>query len=475
MRRLPPTLLSQLADVVGRDHVLAAPDAVAGYCVDWTGRFRGATEAVVRPGSAAEVAAVVTLCREHGVALVPQGGNTGLVGGSVPLAGEVVLSLRRLASVADVDERAGQLTAGAGTTVAGVQQAARDAGWAYGVDFASRDAATVGGSIATNAGGLRVLRYGDTRAQVVGVEAVLGDGSVVSHLGGLVRDNSGYHLPSLFCGSEGTLGVVTAARLRLVPPAPQRVVALLAFGTVDAAVVAAADLRHHVRSLEAAELFLAGGLELVRGVHRLPAPFPVRYEAFLLAEAADTRSPLDELTAAIESLHDVAAVELAVEAPRRSELWRYREGHTEAINTLGPPHKLDVALPASRLAEFLQRVPAVVGKLRPGAATWLFGHVSDGNVHVNVTGVAPEDDTVDDAVLRLAAELGGTISAEHGIGTAKRAYLGLNRSPAEVAAFLAVKRAFDPDGILNPNVLLPSAAGTPLRTGPPASNAAKSG
>ncbi len=454
----------QLEEIVGRPHVLTDREVIAGFCVDWTGRFRGATEVVVRPGSTAEVAAVVSVCRQHGVALVPQGGNTGLVGGSVPLDGELVVSLRRLAAISDVDPRTGQLTADAGSTLAEVQRAASGADWGYGVDFASRDTATVGGSIATNAGGLRVIRYGDTRAQVVGVEAVLGDGSVVSHLGGLVRDNSGYHLPSLFCGSEGTLGIVTRARLRLVPPARVRVAALLAFDDLDGAVTAAADLRHHVRSLEAAELFVASGLELVCRTEHLPAPFPTAHPAYLLAEAADARSPFDDLSGALSSLSalaEVADVAVAVDEARRAELWRYREGHTAAINTLGPPHKLDVALPGPRLAEFLREVPAAVAAMRPTADTWLFGHAADGNVHVNVTGIPPDDDAVDEVVLRLAADMGGTVSAEHGIGTAKRAYLGLNRSPAEIAAFRALKRAFDPDGILNPNVLLPSALSGP--------------
>ena len=450
-----PELLAQLGDAVGPDHVLTDPEVIAGYCVDWTGRFRGATAAVVQLASTVEAAAVVAICRRHGVALVPQGGNTGLVGGSVPLAGELVLSLRRMSAIADVDDQAGQLAAGAGATLAGVQEAAEAMGWAYGVDFASRDTATVGGSIATNAGGLRVIRYGDTRAQVVGIEAVLGDGSVVSHLGGLVRDNSGYHLPSLFCGSEGTLGVVTAARLRLVPPVRERVVALVAFDTIDAAVVAAFELRHHVRSLEAVELFLASGLDLVCRVDNVPHPFASPHLALLLVEAGADRSPLDDLAAAVDSLEGVADATVAVDEPRRHELWHFRERHPRAISSLGSPHKLDVALPNAHLAEFLRRVPDAVAEVAPAASSWLFGHAADGSVHVNVTGLSPDDNVVDDTVLRLAAELGGTISAEHGIGSAKRAYLRLNRSPTEVAAFRAVKRALDPDGILNPNVLLP--------------------
>ena len=450
----PP--LSELAEVVGPAHVLTDPGVVAGYCVDWTGRFRGATAAVVRPGSTVDVAEVVSWCRRHGVAVVAQGGNTGLVGGAVPLAGEVVLSLRRLDGV-EADADAGQLTAGAGTTLAGVHRAAAASGWAYGVDFASRDSATVGGAVATNAGGARVLRHGDTRAQVLGVEAVLGDGSVVSHLGGLVKDNTGYHLPSLLCGSEGTLGVVTKARLRLVPRTDERVTALLAFDRVEAAVTAAAELRRHLASLDAAELFLDAGLRLVCATTGSPRPFPSSHAAYLLVEAAAAVDPVDDVAAAVDGLPHVAAVAVAVDSLRSAELWRYREAHAEALATLGPPHKLDVTLPGAALAEFVGAVPGVVSALAPAARTWLFGHVCDGNVHVNVTGVAPGDEAVDDAVLRLVAGLGGSISAEHGIGTAKRRWLPLARSDAEIAAFRAVKRALDPDGVLNPNVLLPPA------------------
>ncbi|MGH9178270.1 MAG: FAD-binding oxidoreductase [Acidimicrobiales bacterium] len=454
---IPPSLEPRLVEVVGRGHVLTDPDVTAGWCVDWTGRFRGATPAVARPASTAEVAAVVGVCRELGVALVPQGGNTGLVGGGVPLNGEVVLSLQRLSNVGAVDAGAGQVTAGAGATVADVHDAAGAAGWAYGVDFASRDSATVGGSVATNAGGLRVMRHGDTRAQLLGVEAVLGDGSVVSHLGGLVKDNTGYHLPSLLCGSEGTLGVVTAARLRLVPPAAERVTALLAFAGAADAVAGAGVLRRLTGSLEALELFLEEGLALVCGALGLGRPFAAAHGAYLLVESAGPGTVLEELAGAVAALGAVADVAVATDSLRRAELWRYREGHTEAINTLGPPHKLDVTLPAGRLAEFIAEVPAVVAAV-PGAATaatWLFGHVGDGNVHVNVTGVRPDDDAVDAAVLELVAAMAGSISAEHGIGRAKRAWLHLGRSQAELDAFRALKRALDPDGILNPNVLLP--------------------
>jgi FAD/FMN-containing dehydrogenase len=440
---------------VGPANVLVDEDVLASYTVDWTGRFRGSTPAVVRPASTSEVAAVVALCREHGVPLVPQGGNTGMVGGGVPLHGELVLSLRRIAGVGPVDAVGGQLTACAGATLAAVQDAARQAGWAYGVDLGGRDSATVGGNVATNAGGLRVLRYGDTRAQVLGCEAVLGTGDEVSHLGGLLKDNTGYALHSLMCGSEGTLGVVTAVRLRLVPPAPARMVAVLGFGTTTAAVGAAQELRRSLPSLSAAELMVRPGVDLVCRVRGAPLPLAAAHEAYLLIEASAAEDPTADVARAVGSLPGVEDVAVAVDPAPVAALWRYREGHTEAINSLGAPHKLDVTLPQAVLAEMVERLPSVVRAIAPDADVWIFGHVGDGNVHVNVTGVAPDDERVDDAVFRAVADAGGSISAEHGIGTAKRKWLHLNRSAAELAAFAAVKRALDPDGILNPHVLVP--------------------
>jgi FAD/FMN-containing dehydrogenase len=337
-----------------------------------------------------------------------------------------------------------------------VQAAARSAGWDYGVDWAARDTATVGGSVATNAGGLRVLRYGDTRAQLMGIEAVLADGSVVSHLGGLVKDNTGYDLASLLCGSEGTLAVVTAARLRLVPRYDERVVALLAFASADEVIDAVGALRRALPSLEAAELFLEDGLALVCSSFGLPRPL-TSAPAYLLVECAEHADPAPSLAGAVDALGAAPLdVAVATDLPRRAELWRYREAHTDAINRLGPPHKLDVTLPAAAIASFLSEVPRRIDAVASGARTWLFGHAADGNVHVNVTGVAPDDERVDEAVLSLVAALGGAISAEHGIGTAKRRRLHLNRSPAELAAMRAIKHALDPRATLNPNVLLPA-------------------
>jgi FAD/FMN-containing dehydrogenase len=452
---LAPDVLADLRDVVGDAHVLTAPDLTESYAVDWTGRFRGLAAAVVRPGAVDEVSAVVRVCAAAGAAIVPQGGNTGLVGGSVPLAGEVVCSLRRLDGLGPVDARAAQVTAEAGVTLARLQEHARAAGWEYGVDLGARESATVGGTVATNAGGVHVLRYGSTRRQVVGVQAVLADGSVIDGLDGLEKDNSGYDLAGLLCGSEGTLAIVTAARLRLVPRCRHVVVALLAFAGVEHALDAVGVLRRDLDALRALEFFLDDGLELVRSQLSLPAPFATRHGAYVLVECAANIDPAPALADTVGMLPSVADAAVATDARTARDLWRYREAHTEAINQLGPPHKLDVTLPADRLAAFVRDVPVIVREVAPDARVWLFGHAGDGNVHVNVTGVEPDDDRVTDAVLHLVAELHGSISAEHGIGTAKRRWLHLVRSPVELDVYRRLKLALDPNGVLNPNVLLP--------------------
>jgi FAD/FMN-containing dehydrogenase len=301
-----------------------------------------------------------------------------------------------------------------------------------------------------------VLRHGSTRAQLVGFEAVLGTGETISHMGGLIKDNTGYDLGGLLCGSEGTLGVVTAARVRLVPQSPERVTTILAFSSTGAAIDAASVLRRSLPELQSLEFFLRPGLDLVCRTSGIAAPFPGEHRAYLLAEAAAQHDPMAAMAAVLDSVVAVEDVAVASDPARRAQLWRYREGHTEAINTLGAPHKLDVTLPAPLLATFINQVPNVVRAADPRATTWLFGHVGDGNVHVNVTGLEPNDETVDDRVMHYVAELGGSISSEHGIGTAKRPWLHLNRSDAELSAFRRIKTALDPAGILNPNVLLPA-------------------
>jgi FAD/FMN-containing dehydrogenase len=450
-------LVAELERVVGASHVLTEPSTTESFTVDWTGRFHGHAAAVVRPSDTNEVAAVIRVCAEAEHALVPQGGNTGLVGGGVPLDGEIVLSLRRLDQLDPVDTDAMQVTVGAGVTLAQLQQHAAHAGLAFGVDLAARDSATVGGLVATNAGGVHFLRFGGMRRQLLGVTAVLADGSVVSHIDGLEKDNTGYDLTGLLCGSEGTLGVVTAARVRLVPRFEHTVVALLAFDDVTAAVRAAAQARRTLDCLNAAEILFGDGLDLVCRVHDLAAPFVEPHPVYLLLEAADHTDPTDAFGATVSALPNVNDVAVATDATRRAELWSYRELHTTAINSLGPPHKLDVTLPVARLAEFIPDVRAAIAMVDPAAQSWLFGHVADGNIHVNVTGVEASTNRVDDAVFQLVARYRGSISAEHGIGTVKKPWLHLSRSEAEITAFRRIKTALDPRAILNPNALLPDA------------------
>ncbi len=449
-------IVDTLRDIVGAAHVRTDPDVVASHVVDYTGRFRGSTPAVVRPGSVDEVVGVVRACNAARAPLVAQGGNTGLVGGSVPLHGELVLDLRRLDALGPVDRRSGQVTAQAGVTLARVRQHAVDAGWQYGVDLAARAVATVGGTIATNAGGVHVLRFGATRQQLIGVEAVFADGRVVRRLDGLEKDNTGYDLAGLLCGSEGTLAIVTAARLRLHPRPAFTVVALLAFDDIDAALDAVGELRRGLDCVQAIELFFEAGLALVCDRLGLARPFPQPHAAYVLVEAAAMTDPTAALGVQVDRLTALADVAVATDDAAARALWRYREAHTEAINLLGAPHKLDVALPTDVLAAFIRGVTDEVVAVAPNASVWLFGHAGDGNIHVNVTGIAPDDEKVTGAVLRYVARLHGSISAEHGIGAAKREYVGLVRSDDEISVYQTIKHALDPASILNPHVVLPA-------------------
>ena len=422
--------------------MLTDPDLTAAFEVDWTGRWSGRSLAVVRPGGRDEVAAVLRLCSSEGVAVVPQGGNTGLVAGAVPPDGAVVLVTTRIRSLGPVDGISGQLTVGAGATLASVASAVRGSGWEVGIDLAARDSATVGGMVATNAGGAQAVRHGPMRARVAGLEAVLADGSVISRMAGLAKDNTGYHLAGLFTGSEGTLGVITAVRLQLVPAVGARVTAVAALESTAAAVELVARARGTLPGLLAAELFHEEGLQLVLDHAALAHPFGgVAPGAYLLLETSDSA---DALATVVEDAL------FAEDAAGRERLWQYRERHTEAINAAGVPHKLDVSLPLAHIAEFEERCLELVGDR---ARVILYGHLGDGNLHVNLVGLELDDETLDEGVLRLVIEMEGSISAEHGIGRAKARLLSLDRSAGDLAAMRAIKRALDPAGILNPGVL----------------------
>ncbi|HEX5578582.1 MAG TPA: FAD-linked oxidase C-terminal domain-containing protein, partial [Candidatus Limnocylindria bacterium] len=286
-------------------------------------------------------------------------------------------------------------------------------------------------------------------------EAVMADGSVLRRLPGLAKDNTGSHLPSLLAGSEGTLAVITRTRLRLVPLASRRAVALMAVDDAAAAVELAGTLRRGLPNLRAAELFFDEGMMLVLAHAGGERPFREAHPTYLLVEADGAADPSDALVAAIDAADDlVRDVVVAADPAGRERLWALRERHTEAVNARGVPHKLDVAVPVARLAAYVDQVREAIQAVATDASVYLYGHAADGNLHVNVVGPAPEDETVDDAVLALAIAMGGTISAEHGIGVAKVGWLERDRGAADVAAMRAIKQALDPTWLLNPGVLL---------------------
>lgn len=428
------SLPQQLADVVGREHVLTDPDVVLPFARDWTGRWSAEPLAVVRPGSTDEVSAVVSACAAAGVPLVPQGGNTGLVGGSVPVgSGAVVVSTRRLTGHGEVDPVRRQVVVGAGLTVADLHAMASRHDLAYGVDLASRETATVGGTVATNAGGVRVVRFGDTRAQVRGLEAVFADGSVMDHTTALDKDSAGFDISRLLVGSEGTLAVITSVQVQLREALPHdRTTTLVGVPSLAEAVATASTVAGGT-DLLAAEFIDTTGMDLVCDVAHLPHPLADRWPYYLLIET-DGEPQLSPATD--------AAVD------RR--LWAYRERQPEAAATLGTVHSLDVSLPLEHLDAFVDHVPQLVSPHR----VFTFGHLAEGNVHIQVVGPSAEDDSVERTVLPVVAEHGGSISSEHGVGRTKPAYLPLCRDAAELTAMRTVKEALDPAGLLNPGVLL---------------------
>ncbi len=456
-------IVDALGDVLGSDHVLTDPPLTQAYTVDWTRRWHGDALAVVRPADTAQVSAVVRACAAAGVPVVPQGGNTGLVGGSVPgrhpgsLGRPVVLSTRRLTRLDPVDTTSGQVTAGAGVTLGDVQRHASAAGWEYGVDLAARDSATIGGTVATNAGGIRVIAHGMTRSQVAGIEAVLPDGRVVEHLSGLAKDNTGYDIAGLLTGSEGTLGVITAVRLRLHRPHRASSVALVGVSSYDEALALMHDAVIPGATLLAAEVIDRTGMELASAVSGLAWPLERSHPLVLLLEIADGGEG-DGFDPGVLGDRDVV---LGLDATERARLWSFRELQSEAFSSLATrestdaAHKLDVSVPLPRLARLADELRRRMEASPDVIAFGVFGHLGDGNIHVEIVGPAADDEQVDRLVLDAVAAEGGSISAEHGIGRAKAHLLGLSRSPEEIAAMRAIKDAWDPAGLMNPGALFP--------------------
>ena len=440
-------LVAALRDVVGADHVLVDDDLRATYETDWLRQWHGTTPAVVRPGSAEEVAAVLGVCAGAGVAVVPQGGNTGLVGGSVPRDGAVLLSLQRFTALGPVDALSLQVTAGAGVTIEGLQLHARASGLDFAVDWGARATATVGGAVSTNAGGSRVVRFGTMRAQLMGVQAVFADGSIITQLEGLPKETAGPHLPSLLVGSEGTLAVVTAARLKLVPWYRSTASALIACDSLVDAVGLLPQLRE-LNSLDAVELILPEALTIACDYLSVKPPIdPASAGAFVMVDCAAHHDPTDELAALLEHQRGVLAV-----GTQRDLLYRIRDHITIAIGARGVPLKLDVAVPVQHLDRLMRRVRAAVPR---GAELVTFGHLAEGNLHVNVLGAGEAAPELRVHVLAAVIDLGGTISAEHGIGVAKAEWLERLKGPAAYSVLRTVKQALDPYNMLNPGVLFP--------------------
>jgi FAD/FMN-containing dehydrogenase len=446
---LNPEFVEALRLIVGGNNVLA--EDLASYGTDWTGRFIGSPSLVVRPGSTSEVSEVMHLCSQHNVAVVPQGGNTGLVGGTLADDGQIILSTSRINWIGSIDAVSQQISVGAGATVEQVQESAKQFGLRYAVDFGARGSAMIGGTIATNAGGINVLRYGSTRQQLVGIEAVLPNGDVIEHMAGLIKDNTGYDIASLLCGSEGTLGIVTAARLRLLPLHTSRTTVLLGCDSTEEVVHVVQGVRQQFDSLDAAELFYADGANLVAEAFNVAIPF-VAPVYLLLEFSADVDLASDiERHLAQSNFAGLSAV--AQDELGRARLWRLREEHTVAISTLGVPHKFDVTVAVSDLPKFIKRTHQRISETNADWTVFIFGHAADGNMHVNVLGPSATDELVDEVVLQVVAEFKGSISAEHGIGSAKKKWLSLSRSQNEIAMMKAIKGAIDPQGLMNPNNL----------------------
>ncbi|XBQ15303.1 MAG: FAD-binding oxidoreductase [Oceanicaulis sp.] len=447
--------------------ISADPGELAPLVADWRGRYRGESPLLLKPSSTEEVAEILTVCQEHGISVLPQGGNTGLVGGSTP-QGEVLISLKRMNRILSVDTANESLTCEAGAILETVQNAAADAGKLFPLSLGSQGSAMIGGLISTNAGGVHVLRYGMMRELVLGLEAVLPGGRVINDLAGLRKDNTGYDLKQLFIGAEGTLGVVTGATLKLFPRPASTAVAVAAVESPSAAV----DLLGHMKDatggqVAAFELMPKAGLDLVYA--HVPGARPPLDGApgwTVLIELTSPEAGRAEamMQTALEAgfekglLTDAA---LAQSEAQAKEFWALREAIPEAEKAHGKAAKHDVSVPVSAMGAFMDEAIALAEGAREDVLVIAFGHVGDGNVHFNIARREPgADEDFLDAVKPLTSRIydlvdrhHGSISAEHGVGVLKQAELRA-RKPVEVELMTAIKAALDPKGIMNPRVLI---------------------
>ncbi|HEX5093296.1 MAG TPA: FAD-binding oxidoreductase [Burkholderiales bacterium] len=454
------SLQSAFAAIVGEAHVVTAPGDMARYTRDWRKQYGAQAEAVLRPASTAEVAALVALCARERIAIVPQGGNTGLSGGSVPTGEcrEVVLSLTRLNRIRELDALNDTLTAEAGCVLADVQAAAERADRLFALSLAAEGSCQVGGTLSTNAGGVNVLRYGNAREQVLGLEVVLPDGRVWDGLRGLRKDNTGYDLKQLFIGAEGTLGVITAAVLRLHSRPAAQATAWIGVAAPASAVSLLARLHAALgERISAFELVSRPCLDAVLA-HDAAArdPLPGRHDWYVLAEFADAGAQ-DALAAqvaqALGGAEEAEDAVLATSVAQARALWKLRETIPEAqfANV-----KHDVSVPVSRVPALIERAGAALRAAFPGVKLYAFGHIGDGNLHYNIGDAALLDrrDEVNALVFEAVAALGGSISAEHGLGQLKREAIRRHKDPLELELMRALKRTLDPQGLMNPGKVL---------------------
>jgi len=466
------SFIEEIQAIVGPAGLITSPMEVAPYATDWRKRFLGRPAAVVRPASTAEVAEVVRACAESRTAIVPQGGNTGLCGAATPDASgtQIVLNLSRMNRVRAIDTRNNTMTVEAGCVLANLQNTAEEAGRLFPLSLAAEGSCEIGGNLSTNAGGTAVLRYGNARELVLGLEVVLPSGEVWDGLRGLRKDNTGYDLKQLFIGAEGTLGVITAAVLKLFPLPKSHATAVVALQDSEKA-LALLD-----RALEACgerltgfELFSDLCLSLVLKHFRdTAAPFPRRFPHYVLMELSDTQSG-EGVKTLIESMLEAALEEknildaaVAQSETQSRAFWSLREFISEAQAHEGPNIKHDVSIPISRISEFIATTDAELERAHRGVRMVTFGHLGDGNLHYNVSapeGVAPEVFVMHTAAINRivhdgVARFGGSISAEHGLGQLKREEIRRYKSPLELELMRKLKRALDPDGIMNPGKVL---------------------